>query len=74
MRNGESEERLGTALQGRRDRVVLMTKVCTHGRDGSLALRMLDESLHRLQTDHLAAAVKSRATEWPLPPRRCGTP
>jgi predicted aldo/keto reductase-like oxidoreductase len=30
-----------------------MTKVCTHGRDKALALRMLDESLHRLRTDHL---------------------
>jgi uncharacterized protein len=30
-----------------------MTKVWTHGRDKSLALRMLDESLTRLQTDHL---------------------
>ncbi len=30
-----------------------MSKVCTHGRDAVLALRMLDESLHRLQTDHL---------------------
>jgi len=30
-----------------------MTKVCTHGRDKALALRMLDESLHRYRTDHL---------------------
>ena len=30
-----------------------MTKVCTHGRDKALALRMLEESLRRLQTDHL---------------------
>jgi len=36
-----------------RDRVFLMTKVCTHGRDGSLATQMLEESLRRLQTDHL---------------------
>jgi predicted aldo/keto reductase-like oxidoreductase len=33
--------------------VFLMTKVCTHGRDKTLALRMLDQSLRRLQTDHL---------------------
>ncbi len=53
--NGKSEEWLGRALANgrRRDRVVLMTKVCTHGRDGSLALQMLDESLRRLRTDHL---------------------
>ena len=30
-----------------------MTKVCTHGRDKDLALRMLEQSLRRLQTDHL---------------------
>ena len=30
-----------------------MTKVCTHGRDAGLAMRMLEESLRRLQTDHL---------------------
>jgi predicted aldo/keto reductase-like oxidoreductase len=30
-----------------------MTKVCTHGRGAGLAMRMLDESLRRLQTDHL---------------------
>jgi len=50
---GASEERLGNALRGRRDQVVLMTKVCTHGRDKTVAMRMLEESLRRLQTDHL---------------------
>jgi aryl-alcohol dehydrogenase-like predicted oxidoreductase len=30
-----------------------MTKVCTHGRSAVLGLRMLEESLRRLQTDHL---------------------
>jgi aryl-alcohol dehydrogenase-like predicted oxidoreductase len=54
--NGRSEEWMGRALAatpGRRQRVVLMTKVCTHGRDASLASKMLDESLRRLRTDHL---------------------
>jgi predicted aldo/keto reductase-like oxidoreductase len=51
--NGKTETWLGRALKGRRDKVVLMTKVCTHGRSGHLALRMLEESLRRLQTDHL---------------------
>jgi aryl-alcohol dehydrogenase-like predicted oxidoreductase len=51
--DGQSEEWLGQALKGKRDRVVLMTKVCTHGRDKSVGLRMLEESLKRLQTDHL---------------------
>src|SRR5580658_6462923 len=50
---GKSEEWLGSALKGKRDRVFLMTKVCTHGRDKSLAMKMLEESLNRLQTDHL---------------------
>ncbi len=53
--NGRSEEWLGRALStvGRRDKVILMTKVCTHGRDGTLAMKMLEESLRRLRTDHL---------------------
>jgi aryl-alcohol dehydrogenase-like predicted oxidoreductase len=51
--NGRAEDWMGRALKGRRDKVFLMTKVCTHGRGASLALKMLDESLRRLQTDHL---------------------
>jgi aryl-alcohol dehydrogenase-like predicted oxidoreductase len=50
---GKSEEWMGAALAGRRDRVFLMTKVCTHGRDRKTALRQLEESLRRLKTDHL---------------------
>ena len=50
---GVSEARVGTALKGKRDKVILMTKVCTHGRDQKVAMRMLEESLTRLQTDHL---------------------
>jgi uncharacterized protein len=51
--NGRAEDWLGRALKGRRDKVVLMTKVCTHGRGADLAMKMLEESLRRLQTDHL---------------------
>ncbi len=51
--DGLSEERVGKGLKGKRDRVFLMTKVCTHGRDKKVAMRMLEESLRRLQTDHL---------------------
>ncbi|HEV2947833.1 MAG TPA: aldo/keto reductase [Gemmataceae bacterium] len=51
--DGKSEEWMGQALKGRRDKVFLMTKVCTHGRDKKVGLRQLDESLKRLQTDHL---------------------
>ena len=51
--DGLSETRLGEALQGKRDKVILMTKVCTHGRDARVAMQMLEESLRRLRTDHL---------------------
>jgi len=50
---GLSEERLGRALKGKRNQAVVMTKVCTHGRDKNVAMRQLEESLRRLQTDHL---------------------
>jgi len=50
---GKSEEWMGRGLKGVRDKVFLMTKVCTHGRDKDLALRMLEQSLRRLQTDYL---------------------
>ncbi len=51
--DGLSEERVGKALKGKRDQAFVMTKVCTHGRDKKIAMRMLEESLRRLQTDHL---------------------
>lgn len=51
--DGQSEERIGLALKGKRDQAVVMTKVCTHGRTKAVALRQLEESLRRLQTDHL---------------------
>src|SRR5581483_10625889 len=51
--DGLSEERLGRALKGKRQQAFVMTEVCTHGRDKKLAMRMLEESLRRLQTDHL---------------------
>jgi aryl-alcohol dehydrogenase-like predicted oxidoreductase len=44
---------MGRALKGKRDGAVVMTKVCTHGRDKAVAIRQLEESLRRLQTDHL---------------------
>ncbi len=50
---GKSEEWMGKGLKGIRDKAFLMTKVCTHGRDKNLAMQMLEESLRRLQTDHL---------------------
>jgi len=51
--DGRSEELMGEALRGRRDKVFLMTKVCSHGRDKKVALKQLEQSLRRLKTDHL---------------------
>jgi uncharacterized protein len=51
--DGLSEERLGVALKGKRDQALVMTKVCTHGRGKDVAMQHLEESLRRLQTDHL---------------------
>jgi uncharacterized protein len=50
---GKTEDWMGKGLKGRRKDVFLMTKVCTHGRDKDLAMRMLEQSLRRLQTDYL---------------------
>lgn len=52
-RRGKTEIWMGAGLKGRRDKVFPMTKTCPHGRDANLALTMLEESLRRLQTDHL---------------------
>ncbi|MDX6464406.1 MAG: uncharacterized protein QOE55_8103 [Acidobacteriaceae bacterium] len=49
---GLSEEKLGNALKGKRDNLIVMSAVCTHG-PKEVAMRMLDASLTRLQTDHL---------------------
>jgi len=53
---GRAEEWMGAALQGKRDKVFLMTKVCTHRKGHETkekALAMLEDSLRRLKTDHL---------------------
>ncbi len=50
--DGASEIRMGKALRdGYRDKAFLMTKI--DGRSKSAAMRQLDESLRRLQTDHI---------------------
>jgi aryl-alcohol dehydrogenase-like predicted oxidoreductase len=52
--DGRSEELMGEALQGgRRQKVFLMSKVCTHGRDRQTAMRQLEQTLKRLKTDYL---------------------
>ena len=71
--NGKTETILGRALRdGRRDKVFLMTKVCTHGRSGKLAMQMLEDSLRRYQTDHLdlgrsMASSTTTTQSWPTP-------
>jgi len=52
-RRGKTEIWMGAGLKGRRDKAFVMTKTCPHGRDAALALTMLEQSLRRLQTDHL---------------------
>lgn len=51
--NGRAEEVMGKALamEGKRDKVFLMTKVCDRDYDG--AMKQLDESLRRLRTDRI---------------------
>ncbi|WP_404362299.1 aldo/keto reductase [Corallococcus coralloides] len=50
--DGKSEERMGKALRdGYRAKAFLMTKI--DGRDKKTAAKQIDESLQRLQTDHL---------------------
>lgn len=51
--DGKSEKWMAAALKGKRDKVFLMTKVCTHGKSREVAMRMLEESLTRLGVDHL---------------------
>lgn len=51
--DGRSEVLMGKAIADRRDRVFLMTKLCTHGRGKREAMKQLDHSLRRLQTDFL---------------------
>jgi len=48
---GESERRVGKALKGRRDKVFVMSKF--DGRTKESALKQLDESLQRLEVEHL---------------------
>jgi uncharacterized protein len=51
--DGRSERIMGKAVHDRRERVFLMTKLCTHGRNAREAMRQLEQSLKRLRTDYL---------------------
>lgn len=47
--DGEAERRMGIAIEDRRDKVVVMTKVCA--RDKKTAAAQLEQSLRRLRTE-----------------------
>ena len=49
--NGQSEERMGRALEGRRQKAIVMTKV--DQRDAKGSRETLERSLRRLRTDYL---------------------
>ncbi len=51
--DGRAEKIMGKAIADRRERVFLMTKLCTHGRGKREAMRQLEQSLRRLRTDVL---------------------
>ena len=68
--DGVSETRMGKALaNGWRQKVFLMTKVCTNGRDAKTAMRMLEESLRRLKTDYLDLWQVHEVAYWGDPER-----
>lgn len=55
---GEAEVYMGNAMEGRRDKVFLMSKFCcyhskSYTRDKAGSMKMLEDSLKRLKTDHL---------------------
>jgi uncharacterized protein len=51
--DGESETRVGRVMATRRKDVFLATKIPTHARTRDAALREVEASLKRLQTDHV---------------------
>ncbi len=67
--SGKSEEWMGKALQdGYRDKVFLMTKVCSHDARGKdVAMKQLEESLRRLKTDHLDLWQIHEVVYWNSP-------
>src|SRR5712692_9420353 len=67
--DGKAEEWMGQALKERRDKVFLMTKVCTHGRDKKVAMQQLEQSLKRLQSDHLDLWQIHECVYWNDPER-----
>ena len=61
--DGESEKRMGKTLSdGYRDRVFLMTKI--NGRTKKEAAKQMEESLKRLQTDHIDLVQHHEVLLW----------
>jgi aryl-alcohol dehydrogenase-like predicted oxidoreductase len=73
--DNESERRMGVALaqDGYRDKVFLMSKNCAHDRRADSSMVNLEESLRRLQTDHLDLWQIHEVT-WPDDPDRIYAP
>ena len=66
--DGKSEEWMGQALKGRRDKVFLMTKVCTHGRDKKVApaaARRVAEAACRPTTSTCGRSTSASTTTTP---------
>ena len=66
--DGKSEEWMGQALKGRRDKVFLMTKVCTHGRDKKVAhaaTRRVAEAACRPTTSTCGRSTSASTTTIP---------
>jgi aryl-alcohol dehydrogenase-like predicted oxidoreductase len=72
--SGHAEETLGAAMDGRRDAAIIVTKCGLVGRDPATGqpgrnssrasiLREIDDSLHRLRTDHVDVYL----VHWPDP-------
>jgi predicted aldo/keto reductase-like oxidoreductase len=65
---GQSEIRMGKALKdGYRQKVFLMTKI--DGRDKQTASKQLDESMKRMQTDHIDLVQHHEVIRWEDPDR-----
>ena len=59
--DGKSEEWMGEALKGKRDKVILMTKVCTHGRDKNVAM---SSWRNRCAACRRITWMSGRSTKW----------
>jgi len=72
-KGGRSEDVMGKALalEGYRNKIVLMTKVCA--RDYAIGKKQIDESLKRLLTDHVDV-LQIHSIQYPDDPERIFNP